>query len=282
MKPKSFSKKINKIISFLVGKKKRCSPFTFEVHITDYCNLNCQGCFHFSPLAKKGSTYDLGEFERDFRRMHVLFENDVGWIHLMGGEPLLCNNVEDYLAVARHHFPFSKISLITNGILLPKSSDHFFKTCRDLDIEIAITRYPIAFDYDFLESFVRSKECRVRLFGNRGGESGMKKMNLQNGDLQNYKRNFLSCNLSNTCITLDRGKLFYCSVPAYINFFNDFFGQSFDNSSEYILLEKSTKKEIVEFLRCPHVFCKYCDVKNRERNRLPWEVSQKKIEEWCR
>lgn len=97
---------------------------SFEVHLAEHCNLNCRGCDHFCPLAKPAYT-DLNVFQRDFKRLSELFHMEAGEIHLLGGEPLLNPQVEEFCKIARKNFPKATINIITNGILLPEMPDSF-------------------------------------------------------------------------------------------------------------------------------------------------------------
>jgi molybdenum cofactor biosynthesis enzyme MoaA len=51
----------------------------------------------------------------------------VGWILLMGGEPLLHPELERFFPAARTAFPSAKIKIVTNGILLSKKEDSFWR-----------------------------------------------------------------------------------------------------------------------------------------------------------
>ena len=72
---------------------------TFEVCITEHCNLNCVGCSHFAPLAEP-YFMDLEVFRNDMARLSALLGDRVEWIHIMGGEPLLHPQCADFLAVS--------------------------------------------------------------------------------------------------------------------------------------------------------------------------------------
>jgi hypothetical protein len=123
-------------------------------------------------------------------------------------------------------------------------------------------------------------KCPYEIFGNRGGSQGMKHTSLCKTATQNYKKKFLTCNLSNVCITLDRGKLFYCSIPAYIRFFNEKMKENYSWENECIDIYTNDKETILDFLRQPHTFCGYCDLEHRKTNRYEWEVSKKDRTEW--
>lgn len=61
-------------------------------HVTDVCNLNCKGCWHFAPLAtalNKNQRADIEEFERDVKRLSELLDGELAKFSLFGGEPLL-------------------------------------------------------------------------------------------------------------------------------------------------------------------------------------------------
>jgi uncharacterized radical SAM superfamily Fe-S cluster-containing enzyme len=112
----------------------------FEIHVCEHCNLNCKGCGHFSPLAKK-HFLDPAVFERDCRQLSKLSNRRVELIDLMGGEPLLHPQITKIFEIARMYFD-DTIQLVTNGILLEKQNDVFWESCRRQRIDILISRYP--------------------------------------------------------------------------------------------------------------------------------------------
>jgi ABC-2 type transport system ATP-binding protein len=58
------------LYGFLIKNKKRPS-LRFDVHLADHCNLNCKGCYHFSPLAPE-KFLDIEQYERDCTRLNEL------------------------------------------------------------------------------------------------------------------------------------------------------------------------------------------------------------------
>lgn len=124
----------------LFGKKPARRPFNFEIHLTDSCNLNCVGCFHFAPLAKENAIYPIDEFEKDIARIALLFHGKFGWVHIMGGEPLLNKRINEYLDIVGKHVKKGQVDLLTNGLLLPRMDDSFYQTCRRNHIRIFVTR----------------------------------------------------------------------------------------------------------------------------------------------
>ncbi|WP_243313803.1 radical SAM protein [Fundidesulfovibrio agrisoli] len=85
--------------------------------LTRRCNLRCSFCC-VDKLS--GSKNRIKEFEVDFARFKELFAHPLVAINLsyvlMGGEPLLCNDLERIVAFLKSKGRFSRI--ITNGLLL--------------------------------------------------------------------------------------------------------------------------------------------------------------------
>ncbi|MBD5165660.1 radical SAM protein, partial [Helicobacter sp.] len=122
-----------------------------EIHLAEHCNLNCFSCNHFSQLAPQGFP-DLKKFETDIAQLSLLTKGLIERFHLMGGEPLLNSNCKDFFAITRKYFPNSAIWLVTNGILLNKQPKEFWESCRENNIEIHPTKYPIKIDWERIEA----------------------------------------------------------------------------------------------------------------------------------
>lgn len=45
-----------------------------ELHLTDHCNLNCDGCLHFSSMSPHHFA-DIEQFKADMMRLTQLFGN---------------------------------------------------------------------------------------------------------------------------------------------------------------------------------------------------------------
>lgn len=244
-----------------------------ETHLVDHCNLNCKGCGHFAPLSKVKFT-DLNVFKKDFLRLRELFYNILN-IRLMGGEPLLHPDILNFLEVARSTFPDSKISLVTNGILLINQSDAFWEKCADNDIIIDITRYPIKLDSEAIEQTgkhfnVKFKEgwtvTHFEKYINMAGES-------------DPILAFRHCQSIYKCIFLHDGKIYICRLPALIHIFNEYFKKKIPVcDKDYIdIHEDVSGSDIWELLNHPTPFCRWCLV---EWPNFEWGISKRKLSEW--
>ncbi|RAX54202.1 hypothetical protein CCY99_04100 [Helicobacter sp. 16-1353] len=251
-----------------------------EVYITEHCNLNCKHCAPFSPIAKK-SFYSVEIFKNDMERLSLLSNRLLCKLRILGGEPLLHPELEQLLKIARENFPNTSIDLVTNAILLPKQKDSFWQTCKDYDIAITPTKYPIKIDFQTIEN--KAKQFGVKYKYNNGGEVE-KRLFYQPLDLlgtQNPVIMFAKCAWANGCIGLDNGKLYTCPYPRSIKNFNTYFKTNLIvDKRDYIdIYEAKNMDEILRFLAKPIPFCRYCDL-NRLTWDNKWERSKKDISEW--
>lgn len=142
----------------------------FNVDLTDHCNLNCNGCGHFSPIANE-KYLDPISFEKDCKRLSELTNGKVERIELMGGEPLLHPQLIDIICIARKYFE-GKITIMTNGVLLLKQSDIFWTTCRNNKIDIDMTVYPIKIDVENIKKKAEQFNVIFMLIGEMSTNQG--------------------------------------------------------------------------------------------------------------
>lgn len=252
------------------------------VHIAEHCNLNCKSCNHFSPLAEKKFT-SLEGFRNDMCRLSKLFEGKINRIGLMGGEPLLNPEVNEFMKIARYYFPLSTINLVTNGILLLQQKNEFWDTCRENNIEIVQTKYPIKLDFDKIAACAAEHNVKFKFYGNTG--EVLKKVyrfTLDMNGRQKSAEEFSKCFIANECIFLSEGKLSTCTMILNFHHFNKYFKKNIKVSKkDYIDIYKAKSAEqILEFLGTPPPVCRYCNFDKWIFDN-DWEISKKKISEWA-
>lgn len=254
---------------------------SFVVDLAEHCNLNCQNCDHFSPLAKEYFT-DINQFDRDLCRLRELFGDNISHIDLEGGEPLLNKDIVKFIEVTHKYFPSTVIQIFTNGILLPKKSEDFWQICREHKIVLEVTKYPIKLDYENIERMAKEKGVLLKYYS--GGDvqktSWHKPLDLE-GRQDKYE-SFTNCYLANgDCIMLKKGKLYTCTLIPNIETFNNYFGKKLEvTDRDYInIYDDVTADDIFEFLCTPMPACRYCKV-NEWTSGHEWHVSKYKIEEW--
>ena len=113
-----------------------------EFATTDCCNLNCKSCARFAPLASK-KIYSHESVKKSFCELKKYIKH-INMIRILGGEPFLDKNVDDYFSFLRSIYPFSEIKIVTNGLLLDKINRNIFKVMKENKIGVDISYYPPA------------------------------------------------------------------------------------------------------------------------------------------
>ena len=275
--------------------------FWLEVNLADHCNLNCQCCDHFSPLASK-TFLDFDQYVKDIKRLGELTDHKLGLMKLQGGEPLLNDQLIDYFRVTREEFPDTHICLFTDGILLLKwgmkeGDQNIWEAVKKYEIEIRMTCYPIKFDMERLIQQIEAhgvayhmdpppfkKGARVWFFSEIGAleYKGVKHSVKHPFDLKGKQDpyRFISCYQFNESIVLRDGKIYTCPMIPYVHFFNEYFNQNLEvTDNDYIDIYKvNSYAEIAEFCSQRISFCRYCAVQCRSSRE--WKQSDHSIEEW--
>lgn len=252
----------------------------FEVNIVDHCNLNCQCCNHFSPIAKP--TYiDIDIFERDLKRIKELTNGDVDRIWLIGGEPLLHPQIVKIIYTARRIFPKTHITLNTNGTLLLKQTNEFWEALRVTKVELTLTKYPIPVDYDKIDEIMQRENVT---YAYTLSSAVLKTTYHLPLDLQGKlagDENYIKCWHANECVTLRNGRIYTCPIAAHAHHFNEYFHEhlSEDKENSIGIYEVNDIKSILEFLKHPIPFCNHCNIDGYTYD-LEWNVSKRNIKEW--
>jgi len=253
----------------------------FDLHLVDHCNLNCKGCEHFSPIAEK-KFLDINIYERDCIRLNKLTGGKIEDISLLGGEPLLHPRIIDFMSITRKYFPIGKIRIITNGILLENQENVFWEACKENDIQIFISVYPVNINYLNIEEKAKKFGIKLIFWGDKNNRSKRwKKLKIDITGRQSPRISNFLCYGSNYCFQLVDGKIFKCWRIAYIHHFNKTFGKELKvtNCDYFDIYKLKNIKELLDKIRKPVPFCKYCNIMHSNYDEK-WEHSQKVIEEW--
>ena len=163
-----------------------------------------------------------------------------------------------------------------------EQTEDFWKACRNNDIIISNTKYPIKLDFDRIKEVAKKHDVRFEHHGN-SGETLKKSAHipLDIEGKQDARMNFIKCFHANNCCFLAKGKLFTCTVAPNIRHFNKFFNKNIPlTNADYIDIYKARNaEEIMQFLCRPVPFCKYCYVEKRTFGH-EWQPSRKEIKEW--
>ena len=273
-------------MQYLFRRKRIEKYLKMEVHITEHCNLNCKGCFHFSCIANK-EFLSLNVFESNLKRLSELTRK-LPEIVLLGGEPLLHPQICSFIVTSRNYFPNTLIKILTNGILLEKQSNKFWSTCKDNNVIISISLYPINIDFKNIERIAMEQKVHLiydedytKTYSHISDKHTMYKWYLDIAGKQNYIKNYNNCrHKGGLCITLRDGKLYPCCTVAHIIFFNRMFNKNLDvTDRDYIDIYKTDSiDDVYDFMIKPFPFCRYCIP--LKQHTVDWSVTKKEITEW--
>lgn len=257
-----------------------------EVNLADHCNLNCQMCDHFSQLAKP-RFLDIEVFRRDMERLAELSENHIDILKLQGGEPLLHKDVNQFVEISRRLFPRATIFFFTNGLLLLKSehspNGNFWQCCKDNDVTIEFTTYPINIDIEAIEAKAKEYDVKMQVFAEVADRQRGTKYSVKHPfDLAGLREpyEFISCYHFNETITLIDGRLYTCSIMPYAHYFNEAFDQKLvvTDSDSIDIYTAENYDELADFVARRTDFCRYCDIAHRRI--VKWARSDKSMEEY--
>ena len=248
-----------------------------DINVVDHCNLKCKYCANFCPLANE-RYLDIEEYNKDCERLSSLTGGKIKTIRLLGGEPLLHPRLIEVIDITRKYFPLSEIDLVTNGLLLLKMPDDFWLECKRCGVKVAISHYPIELNYGEIKKTAKQFDVKT-IYGKKA--RGMYKWILDLNGEQDMKESYSYCFRANQCTVLQNGKIYSCSLPPWINYFNDYFDKNLSVCDlDYIDIYKINGfEEILHFMSKPIPFCKYCNTKIMKYSNK-WDISRKEISEW--
>jgi len=258
----------------VLGRKPRLHRLV--VHLTDHCNLNCKGCTHFSNIAKP-SFADPVQFADEFGRLSRIFSG-ITEIYLLGGEPLLHPRVTEFLEIARRCLPGSRINLMSNGVLVPRMPEEFWRAMRDNDIWLVCDLYPIGLKVDEIEALARAHGVQLEWTDERGE---FFKLPIDPKGSQDATASFQGCGGLNNCPILRDGRLYPCAYAAYSDLLIERFGLPALEPTEADSISiggESAPWEIFDFLCRPVPWCRFCDVDHVST--YAWARSDRTLAEW--
>lgn len=240
--------------SWLIAKR----PLRLEFVVTDYCNLNCKGCTHYSPLAANEMA-DFTLLSSVIRQLGQSCSQVVNNCYLIGGETLLYPRLTDAMAILRESFPYARLSIYTNGLLLPRMSDEFWESCKREKFVLSITRYPIRFDYDKVFDLCKDKGVETEMVGDRSMENSFFRFALDPRKKQQPRLSHQLC-YQRGCVSVIGDKIFPCSTSGCIGHLNKAHATNFTHEKgDYLVVDEVKDAQQIKRLRDnPVPFCGYC------------------------
>lgn len=251
-------------------------PLRLEFILTDSCNLNCRGCTHYSSLAP-AEFVAPEQTIREMRHLGRVCGNDISQVYLIGGETLLYPHLPEVMDALREAFPTQELSIFTNGLILGKMSEEFWDAVRRNDAVIAITRYPVKFDYAKVERICEEKGVKTAIFGDRSLADSFFRFPLDPEGKQNPRIAHFKC-FNRGCVSVTDGYVYPCSISACVKHLNKATGTNFEHKpGDRIAVEDVKSAAQIRRLRDkPAPFCSYC----KKAESRPYALSKREKSEW--
>lgn len=181
-----------------------------EYDVVEHCNLKCKGCGHYSPhLKSKFADIDL--FEKDIITLSRVLH--VKKMRLLGGEPLVHPQIDDFLLMAKRSHISDEVGISTNGLLLHKQSETFFKNIDFIDVSI----YPgIPLNHDDHFAHVESMRKKYNFLLNINFvDHFMQIHDEKKSDNSTAEKTYLNCKIAWEfgCHTFKDGVYYKCIKP---------------------------------------------------------------------
>ncbi len=257
-------------------KEMKDMPLRLEFILNDCCNLNCRGCTHYASLAPK-EFMSLEKLTAEMSHLGKVCGSDVKQVYLIGGEPLLYPQLPEAMDNMRKAFPTQELYVFTNGLIIGKMSDDFWESVRRNNVIIAITRYPIKFDYDKVELLCKEKGVKVNVFADRTMKDSFLRFALDPSGSQNKYLAHFKC-FNRGCVSVTGGYVYPCSISACVKHLNNHIETKFLHRAgdRISVSDVKSAKQILKLRDKAVPFCSYC----KKPQPLPYALSKREVSEW--
>lgn len=250
--------------------------FHLDVHVVDHCNLACRGCEHYSAIAEPCFA-ELGTVVRDLERMADLFES-IEQVYLLGGEPLLHPEVASFVTESRRILPDTRLSLMTNGILVTRMEPGFWEALREADTTLLVDSYPINIDHARIDELGRETGVRVEWMP---PNEEFYRIPIDPAAGADASASFERCRGVANCAIIREGRIYPCAHIAYIDIPIERFGLAGCEPTEGDSVDihgDVTGDDIIDVLTRPVPWCAHCDFDSYSTYR--WGRSTGDASEW--
>ena len=235
-----------------------------EIHAVDYCNLNCSGCTHFSPAYDRkmpNITYRLD----GIKKIRDLTANVLSF-YILGGEPFLCQQLEQYINTARTCFPNSDIRLVTNGLLITTVNQSILDVIREKRIIVDISEYePVRSKIHTITEILSSNliDYSIRTID--------KKQRFTKPLSTTTKSKYKKTCISDGCVSIKDDMISRCPTLMYVNVLNEKYHTSFPLDGIYKIRDFDSPIELNQRMKERVPLCEYCVM-----NEIDWHTCGKK------
>lgn len=238
--------------------------YSLEHFMTDRCNLRCQHCAASSPFLSDANLPALETFATALSHLAKMMHCDQ--LKFVGGEPLLNKDLCTFMQVARESRMFDRIRVTTNGILLPRMSDEFWRLADIVEISLypGVRNAPAEADLASLQQLAAAFSTRLEVHPIHQFMYAISDTRNNNPDLVNQI--FSSCGEAHTwsCHLLYRNHLYRCSRVHTLDRYLSELGIEHENftAEDGLLIDNRDTlfQDIVDYLKSPVPLsaCSFC------------------------
>lgn len=195
-------------------KSKRIQVETLEIHVAEHCNLKCFHCCTNSPYNDK-RLLTLREVEESCNQLAKYFKADV--FKLLGGEPLLHPQLTQIIDIAKASGVSDNIRIVTNGLLLHRMGDEFWKKIDQLTIS-NYSSAPLS-EKNIGMFWQKARKYEVVLNLKYVDEFNQILLTKPNTNQQKNQEIYDDCWIRHRCLMVRNGVFFKCARAVYMDIY---------------------------------------------------------------
>lgn len=270
---------VREAIGNILDEKIWKEQFWLNIYVTNKCNLGCKSCSAFAPICKP-DFYEVELFKKDINRIAEIGLDVIQELKFTGAEAMLHPDILEMLSYTRSIFPKIKIQVYTNGLFIKNYEGEKLKKLSELNIILVVTEYPLP-NLCLKNSYDRLNEFGISYFVIYAEEQKYFSKRPLRFEKDVPLERYIECPRYKMCksLFLFRGRLYKCIYAISAPYVNDAFGKHLEVKKEdYVDIYHTDADGIYLYATRRLPFCGYC---SPIEERVPWGLSEKKIEEWA-
>jgi len=183
--------------------------------------------------------------------------------------------------VARKAFPTTRISLMTNAVLVTRMGAEFWGALAETGVILLCDSYPINLPIDEINRLGAEHGVTVEWTIPR---EEFFKIPIDPAGGHDAVASFKRCQGFNNCPIIRDGRLYPCAYTAFADVFRGQFdienGLEVSEADSISIRDNPDPEKVMAFLRRPVPWCANCDMESREF--YTWGRSKRDISEWTK